>query len=118
MNEPTTQTSSFEFNHPTIVALLYLVSFVSALPILIGLVLAYIWKGEQGAGWEASHYSFHIRTFWYALVASIVSGILTIVLIGFFGLAAVCLWTIVRTVIALMKAQKHEPIADPKTFLW
>src|SRR3546814_8368095 len=44
---PATSTNaSFDLNRPTIVALLYLASFLTGITALIGLVLAYIWKNE------------------------------------------------------------------------
>ena len=69
MTEPTPETaprptdrSGFEFNQPTIVALCYIASALTAFPMLIGLVLAYIWKGSPAAPWEDSHFRFHIRS--------------------------------------------------------
>ena len=119
MTEPAPRPSaSFEFNQPTVVSLLYLSSFVIGITAIIGLVLAYVWKSENRGGWEASHYHYHIRTFWIGLLAGIVSGLLIIVLIGFLGLVAVAIWVIIRTVLAMVAAQKHQPIADPQTLFW
>lgn len=119
MTEPNSNpTSGFDFNHPTIVALLYLASFVVGITGIVGVVLAYVWRGEAGTGWEASHYTFHIRTFWIAFLAGIVSAILMIVLIGFFGFLLIAIWVIVRTVLALLQAQKQQPIANPESWLW
>src|SRR3546814_14895292 len=78
----TTLFRSFDLNRPTIVALLYLASFLTGITALIGLVLAYVWKNEPHEPWEPSHYSFHIRSFWYGLLGAIICGILTLILIG------------------------------------
>lgn len=119
MTEPNSNpTAGFDFNHPTIVALLYLASFVVGITGLVGLILAYVWRGESAGGWEASHYTFHIRTFWIALVAGVLSVILMIVLIGFLGFALIGIWVIVRTVLALLQAQKRQPIPNPESWLW
>ncbi|MGH6781221.1 MAG: DUF4870 family protein [Sphingomonadaceae bacterium] len=119
MSEPNNNAASgFDLNHPTIVALLYLASFVIGITGLIGIVLAYVWRGEAAGGWEASHYTFHIRTFWIALIAGFISAVLTIVLIGFIGLFAVAIWVIIRSVLALLAAQKRQPIANPESWLW
>src|SRR3546814_3246727 len=54
---PATSTNaSFDLNRPTIVALLYLASFLTGITALIGLVLAYVWKNEPHEPWEPSHY--------------------------------------------------------------
>lgn len=111
-----TQTSSFSLNGPTIIALLYLASFVLGVTGIIGLVLAYIWKGESRAPWESSHYRFHIRTFWIALAGSIIGFALLLIGIGFLIMLGIGIWVIVRSVVALLKAQKQEAIADPATW--
>lgn len=110
--------TAFEFNRPTIIALLYLASFVTGITAVIGVVLAHLWAGEPAQDWERSHYRYLIRTFWLALVAGVVGVVLTIVLVGFAILFAVTVWVAVRSVVSLVKAQKREPIADPATLLF
>lgn len=110
--------SSFDLNRPTIIALLYLASFLTGITSLIGLVLAYVWKSESGEDWTQSHYSFHIRTFWYGFLGSIICTILMLVLIGFLGFIALAVWVAVRTILAMLKAQRRESIPNPKTWLW
>jgi uncharacterized membrane protein len=119
MNQPQNQgpTQSFDFNYPTIVSILYILSSFTGVTGIIGIILAYVWRGENPGGWEASHYTYHIRTFWIGLVASIAGIVLLIIGIGFLILAAIGIWVIIRSVVSLLKAQKHEAIADPET-LW
>lgn len=107
----------FDFNGPTIVALCYLGSFITGISGLVGLILAYIWRGEARPAWEKAHYDFHIRTFWLGLAASIAGFVLMIVGIGFLILLAVSIWVVVRSVISLLKAQKREAMPDPKSLL-
>jgi len=114
---PKTTGNGFDLNQPTIIALLYLSSFVVGITGIIGVILAFVWKGDGPEEWEVSHFEFHIRTFVIGLIASIVGGILMLVLIGFFILAATALWVIIRTIVAMLKAQNREALADPKT-LW
>jgi uncharacterized membrane protein len=116
MNETNEQSGGFDANHPTIVALLYLSSVLLGFTGIIGVVLAYIWRGENYTGWEASHYTYHIRTFWFGLLGYFIGFILTFVLIGIFVMIAVTIWMVVRSVVAMLKAQKKEPIPDPSTF--
>lgn len=110
--------SGFDLNRPTIIALLYLASFLTGITALIGLVLAYVWKNEPHEPWERSHYSYHIRSFWYGLIGSLICGILTLILIGLLGFVVLAVWLAVRTVLALLKAQRREPIPDPETLFW
>lgn len=108
----------FDFNRPTIIALLYLASFLTGVTAIVGVILAYVWRGEGGDPWASSHYTYLIRTFWMGLIGSIVGGILTIVLIGIPMLIAVAIWLLVRTVMSLINAQKQAPMPDPQTLLF
>lgn len=114
---PPAPAGGFDLNQPTIVSLLYLASFVTGVTGLVGLVLAYVWRNDTTQLWEESHYRYLIRTFWFGLLGMVIGVILSIVLIGIPIIIAVSVWVIVRSVIALLKAQKHEPMPDPET-LW
>ena len=109
--------ASFDLNHPTIVSLLYLSSFVLFITGIVGLVLAYVWRSEEHEGWETSHFTYHIRTFWIGLLGMAISALLMILLVGFLLVLAVAVWVIVRSVLALVNAQKKEPMPNPETWL-
>lgn len=117
MNEPTTN-NGFDFNQPTIISLLYLGSFVTGISGLVGIVLAHVWQGDNQANWAASHFSYLIRTFWFGFVGSIIAGVLSVVLIGLLLFPLIAIWVGVRSVMSLIKAQKQEPMPDPKTLLF
>ncbi len=108
---------SFDMNRPTIIGLLFAASYLTGITGIIGVVLCYVWRGEAHEPWEATHYTYHIRTFWIGLVAGIIGFILMIVLIGFLVLALVGVWFLVRTVLSLINAQKRAPMPNPETFL-
>ena len=110
-------TPGFDFNKATIVSLLYISGFVVGITGLVGFILALLWKDEVAGTWEESHLQFHVMTFVVGLVVGILGTILSFVLIGIPILLALAVWILVRSIVALLKAQKHEPIADPKTWL-
>lgn len=112
------QSSGFQLNNPTIVSLLYLGGYFTGISALIGLILAYVWGSDSPAEWERSHYRYHIRTFWLAVLQSIIGGLLLLVVIGWFILLWVTVWIAVRTIKALLAAQKQQPIDNPTTWLW
>ena len=114
---PTATSSSFDFNRPTIISLLYLSSMVLGITGLVGLVLAYVWKGEPHAEWETSHYAYLIRTFWLGLIGFAVGLLLAIVLIGFVVWVAVGVLVVVRSVLSLVNAQKQQAMPNPDTWL-
>lgn len=109
--------SGFGFNRPTIVALLYLSGLVLGVTGIVGIVLAYIWRGEAHEPWEATHYTYLIRTFWIALAAAVLGTILVIVGIGLLILLAVTVHFVVRSVMSLLNAQKRAPMPDPQSWL-
>ena len=117
----TTEPNDFQMNHPTIISLLYVGSFLVGITSVIGVVLAYMWRGEDHASWEDSHYRYLIRTFWIGFVYAIIAGILSVVTLGllafvFFGLVSV--WFIVRAIKSLTAAQKQMPMANVETWLF
>jgi uncharacterized membrane protein len=114
---PASSTSGFEFNHPTIISLLYLSSAVLGVTAIVGIVLAYVWKGEAHADWESSHYDYLIRTFWIGLIGAVASVLLMIVLVGFLLLLATAVLVLVRCVLSLVNAQKRQPMPNPDTWL-
>lgn len=117
-NVPQPATPGFDLNKATIISLLYLAGFVVGVTSLVGVILALVWKDEVAGTWEESHLQFHIMTFVIGLVVGIIGLILSFVLIGIPILLALTVWILVRSVVALLKAQKQEPIADPKTWLF
>ncbi len=117
-NRPEPAAPGFDLNKATIISLLYIAGFVVGITGLLGFILALVWKDEVAGTWEESHLQFHIMTFIIGFVVAIIGGILSFILIGIPILLALAVWILVRSVLALLKAQKHEPIADPKTWLF
>lgn len=95
-----------------VIYILYLVGFVIGITAIVGIVMAYLNRGKAG-GFVESHYTWQIRTFWIALLASIVSAILFVVVIGVPLMIAVAVWVIIRVVKGIMALNKNEPISDP-----
>jgi uncharacterized membrane protein len=109
--------AGFDLNGPTIISLLYLSSLIFGVTAIVGLVLAYVWRGEAEE-WEESHYSYLIRTFWLGLAGFLISLVLTVLVIGFFTMIAIGVVVIIRSIMSLIRAQKHEPIPRPETLFF
>jgi uncharacterized membrane protein len=76
---------------------------------IVGLVLAYIKRGEtRGTIWE-THYDNIINTFWTTFVLGIVCGLLCLVFIGFPLLVALAIWFLYRTIKGLLRALESQP---------
>ncbi|MFA9949837.1 DUF4870 family protein [Dentiradicibacter hellwigii] len=87
------------FGAPTIIG-----QFLFAWPSLIAVIINYIKRDEVRNTWLESHFRWQIRTFWYALLWSIIiaipSFILMLVLVGFalwyIGMLVLGIWAIYR----------------------
>ncbi|NQZ53004.1 MAG: hypothetical protein HRT93_02000 [Piscirickettsiaceae bacterium] len=98
-----------------IIYLLYLVGIVIPILTLIGLIMAYINK-EDSEDWLQSHYQYQIRTFWIGILFSLISGLLTFILIGYFLLLVTALWFIIRCVKGLKYLDNRQ--AHPNAVTW
>jgi uncharacterized membrane protein len=85
-----------------IVYVLYLIGLVTGITLIVGVVMAYIYKDESPE-WLRTHYEQQIRLFWIGLLYCVIAGILTAILIGLLLFLAIAIWWIIRCV----KGLKH-----------
>ncbi len=79
-------------------------SFVFGLPSIVAVIMNYVRRSEVRGTWLESHFTWQIRTFWWALFWSILIGaislVLAIVIVGFviwwIGIPALGAWIIYR----------------------
>ena len=117
----TPATGTFDFNQPTIVAGLYLASLLTGITGIIGVVLAYVWQAESHPAWMDSHYRFHIRTFWMGFALGVLGAVVSVLTLGLAYLLVLPLWVVwfgVRTVRAMLAAQRQAPVENVETWLW
>ena len=100
-----------------LVYILYLVSVVVGITVFVGVVLAYINRGQAAGTWAESHYTYQIRTFWIGILYSCISVLLMLVLIGFLLIIAVFVWFVVRCVRGLQWSSTGQPVPNPKTWM-
>ena len=100
-----------------LVYILYLLGFVlGGLSNIVGVVFAYVYKDDAEA-WLKTHYHYQIRTFWLAILYSVISAVLMLVFVGFILAVLVAIWLILRCVNGLTRLQKHEPIDNVTAWL-
>ena len=111
---------------PAVVYALYILGLFHGITLIIGLIMAYVLRGEAGPV-NASHYTWLIRTFWIALVWGLIGGGLVlvsvpfaIILIGipFLWLGgmiclAAWLWAIIRSIVGAVRLADGAPILRP-----
>ena len=97
------------------VYILYLVGFLTGITFLVGVVIAYLKRGQTDSVCE-THIQFQITTFWIGLSFFLV-GLLTIY-IGIGVLILICgiIWTLMRCVKGLLALNTREPIANPNSW--
>ena len=92
----------------TAIWVLYLVALFTGLTMIVGVVLAYVFRGSAPA-WLRSHYDAQIRVFWWG-VFWVVIGTLTIpILIGFLILGLSWLYVLIRSVQGLARVNDGTP---------
>ena len=57
-------------------------AFLSGWPSIIAIIISYVKRGEANGTFLESHFSWQIRTFWWALLWFVIGGLLTITIIG------------------------------------
>ena len=97
--------------------ILYLAGLIVGVTMLIGLVMAYVYRAGAPA-WLASHYRFQIRTFWIGLLYSVIGLATSFIFIGFLVLLFVLVWLIVRCVRGLKHLSAGEPYPTVEAWLW
>ncbi len=116
---------------PIVVYVLYLLAIPTAcISPVVGVVIAYANRDTCGPA-ARSHYEFAIRTFWLSLmglavgvVGCVIGGILSLVLVGIpLLLASILLlvagkiWYVVRCILGIMHAARHDAYPRPEAVL-
>ena len=57
-----------------------------------------------------SHFSWQIRTFWFALLWAVIGGLLCVIVIGWFVLAAGAIWYIYRIIKGWLRLTEGKPV--------
>lgn len=100
-----------------IVYILYLIGIAFGLTAIVGLVMAYVNRGEA-PDWLASHYQFQIRTFWIGLLYLVVGALLATILIGYLILLFWVVWLIVRCAQGMKYLDARQPHPNPTGWMF
>jgi uncharacterized membrane protein len=93
-------------------------SFVFGWPSIIAVIINYVKRGEARGTWLESHFTWQIRTFWFAMLWACIIGVagflLAIVLVGFaiwiVGLFVLGIWAVYRIVSGWLRLQSRQPM--------
>jgi uncharacterized membrane protein len=130
MSQPAIAEPAEDRTMPAVVYALYLIGLVNGLTVLIGLVLAYVYR-DHASPRMRSHYTFLIRTFWLWFIWIVIGaallfwgGLLSVILVGipFFVLGwldvgLVHIWFAVRAIVGVIYLARDEPYPRPHSWL-
>lgn len=93
-------------------------SFVFGIPSIIAVIMNYARQAEARGTYLESHFSWQIRTFWFAVLWGLIifgaSLVLMLILIGFVtlpaGLALLGVWVIYRVIRGWLALRERRPV--------
>ena len=93
-------------------------AFLTGWPSIIAVIINYVKRSEARGTYLDSHFSWQIRTFWWALLWAIVIGamglLLTVVLVGFaiwiIGFFLLGIWAIYRIARGWLRLKDGQPM--------
>ena len=97
-------------------------SFLFGWPSIIAVIINYVKRGDARGTWLESHFSWQIRTFWYALAWALLVALVSIVLVPALGLGLVTwplgmavlgLWAVYRVARGWLRLNGHQPMPMP-----
>jgi uncharacterized membrane protein len=93
-------------------------SFIFGWPSIIAVIINYVKRGDARGTWLESHFTWQIRTFWFAVLWSclifLIGLPLTLVIIGFgvwaIGFFILGIWAIYRIVMGWSRLSSRRPV--------
>jgi uncharacterized membrane protein len=93
-------------------------AFVTGWPSIIAVILNYVKRSDVRGTWLDSHFSWQIRTFWFALLWVVVGGVLFVTVIGIpFAVALwllTGLWVLYRIIRGWMALSSQRVMPVPR----
>jgi uncharacterized membrane protein len=105
-----------------IVYLLYLLAPLAGLTAVIAIIVNYLKREEVAGNWLASHFTWQIRTFWWALAIAALVALVGLVLLPALGLGLVVwwigflalgIWAIYRIARGWLRLKDRQPMPAP-----
>jgi len=89
-------------------------AFLTGWPSIIAVIINYVKRSEVRGTWLDSHFSWQIRTFWFALLWVVIAAILFVTLIGIPLAWAIWvitgIWVLYRIIRGWLALASHRPM--------
>lgn len=90
---------SSEKTIPTVVYACYVAAFLYGITMIVGVVMAYIYRGSAEGKWYKSHFDYQISIFWKSLVGFLIALPLTFLYgLGVVIMLCTYIWVIVKII--------------------
>ncbi|MCS6811575.1 MAG: hypothetical protein NZ694_09995 [Tepidimonas sp.] len=89
---------------------LYALSWFVGITALIAIMINYIKRADVAGTLYESHFTWQIRTFWWALLGALLGGLSLVVGVGFLIWAATFVWTLYRLVKGWLYWNDRKPL--------
>jgi uncharacterized membrane protein len=97
---------------------LIVTSFLTGWPSIIAVIINYVKRSEVRGTYLESHFSWQLRTFWYALLWLVIAGLLAITIVGLVIalplVVGVGIWVLYRIVRGWLALAEHKPMPVTK----
>ncbi|HUF81306.1 MAG TPA: hypothetical protein VMN03_09245 [Burkholderiales bacterium] len=94
--------------------MLIVTAFLTGWPSIIAVIINYVKRSDVRGTWLESHFSWQIRTFWWAVLWVLIAGLLFITLIGipfaWVLVIVVGIWVLYRIIRGWLALSKGEPM--------
>jgi uncharacterized membrane protein len=94
-------------------------AFLTGWPSIIAVIINYVKRGDTRGTWLESHFSWQIRTFWFAVLWVLIAAVLVLTVIGIpiaWVLAVVIgLWVLYRIIRGWMALADRRAMPPPET---
>jgi uncharacterized membrane protein len=93
---------------------LVVTAFLTGWPSIIAVILNYVKRSEARETWLASHFSWQLRTFWFALLWLVVGAVLFVTVVGiplaFVLWIALGIWVLYRLIRGWLALASRKPL--------
>ena len=89
---------------------LYASSFFLGITAIVAIIMNYVKREDMLGTVFESHFRWQIRTFWFALLWGILGAVSTLIVVGWFILAANGIWIIYRIVKGWIRLNEDKPM--------
>jgi uncharacterized membrane protein len=93
-----------------VVYILQALACINGLTMIIGVIISYVKVDDAGGTWLESHYRWQIRTFWYALLWTVLGAITIVILIGYVILLINLIWVIYRIIKGWLRLMEYQAV--------